>query len=487
MAWHTEFTLYAGCPVNDQHKPYFASGDASGFMAKYRTFTVPNCQYQRAENGFTAQLPRNYEDVGGTNYISFTNTDFGNLTYYARVRDKYYRNQGSTIFEFEIEPFLTYAGRYGVDACLVEREHPVNDWPGAPNSRFTQPEDGTLGTYVAENEIVRNFTGEQYVRLFIAPGLVTAVAGASSVTLGGVSTGMPCVTGTRDAFNDLMNSLGALPFDEIVTQLVMAIQAPAEVFQGQVELITLSNSNQSPLGVEIYNNKSFCYPYRYIEVSNNLGTTRIYKYESFANPQAPRFQLSFVDTLAPSVVLWPLDYEGKADAYEHAIIYDQFPQPAIVGDTFGSWFGNIIAGAATAFAMSPGATAAMVNTDTAYGALRGAMSGPENVVRSPGGGGGYANVKNGKQAFSIRQMCLNSEALRGVDNKFSAQGYSVNRIKRPNLDTRPIYNYVKTKNAVLRCPMSNPFQREMEETFNRGVTLWKNGDNFGDYSLDNRG
>ena len=58
-------------------------------------------------------------------------------------------------------------------------------------------------------------------------------------------------------------------------------------------------------------------------------------------------------------------------------------------------------------------------------------------------------------------------------------------IKTPNINSRPHWNYVKTINCVIVGEAPSDDIATICGIFNNGITFWKNGDEVGNYNLDN--
>lgn len=78
--------------------------------------------------------------------------------------------------------------------------------------------------------------------------------------------------------------------------------------------------------------------------------------------------------------------------------------------------------------------------------------------------------------------------VKSIDQFFDVYGYRVCRVKKPNVNTRPYWNYVKCAPAVVKGPFTSRDKDRIEATLNSGVTFWHvtKGAVIGDYSLDNR-
>ena len=74
-----------------------------------------------------------------------------------------------------------------------------------------------------------------------------------------------------------------------------------------------------------------------------------------------------------------------------------------------------------------------------------------------------------------------SEAKR-IDDFFSCYGYSVNKVKTPNLTGRRYWNFVQTEGAVISGDMPSSSKEAIGRILDSGITFWHNGDNVGNYA-----
>ena len=85
---------------------------------------------------------------------------------------------------------------------------------------------------------------------------------------------------------------------------------------------------------------------------------------------------------------------------------------------------------------------------------------------------------------------IKSQFAQRIDLYFDMYGYKTNKLKIPNLNNRPNWNYVKTigSNIIQASGKSVPQEdmQELKAMFDNGVTLWHNTNTFLDYSQNNR-
>ena len=93
----------------------------------------------------------------------------------------------------------------------------------------------------------------------------------------------------------------------------------------------------------------------------------------------------------------------------------------------------------------------------------------------------------GVKWFYYDYLCIRPEFARAIDDYFTMFGYATKRVKTPNITGRPYWNYVKTiGKTVDGISIPEPYLDEINNAFNRGITIWHNPGNVGNYSLDNR-
>ncbi len=97
------------------------------------------------------------------------------------------------------------------------------------------------------------------------------------------------------------------------------------------------------------------------------------------------------------------------------------------------------------------------------------------------------NVMIGLRKLNFRcyDVDINQQDARIIDEFFDKYGYATNRLKVPNISGRKQWNYVKTKECEIVGNIPASIKASIISIFNSGITFWKNGDNIGNYNLDN--
>ena len=109
-----------------------------------------------------------------------------------------------------------------------------------------------------------------------------------------------------------------------------------------------------------------------------------------------------------------------------------------------------------------------------------------NDVSSGSFNSSNANVSQHTNMFYWCRMSCSANYAEVIDNFFTRYGYATNRLKHPNRNSRPHWNYVKTQGCTLTGSVPSDDMRKLCQIYDNGITFWKNGDEIGNYSLDNR-
>ena len=98
---------------------------------------------------------------------------------------------------------------------------------------------------------------------------------------------------------------------------------------------------------------------------------------------------------------------------------------------------------------------------------------------------GNNSVASGLQSFYGGRCSISAQYARMIDDYFTVYGYAVKRLKIPNRDSRPHWNYVKTIGCTITGSIPSDDMQLICSIYDNGITFWKNGSEIGDYSLDN--
>ena len=417
---------------------------------------------------------------------------------------------------------LSSHGLLGEYACVItSKPYSSGDVPIKLYSQFC-PVYGYIGRAEDMNVIVQEF---------VRTGWQDAVL---SVTVGNKLMAQ----GADETHFDMPKQVPKEDFKFVCYGVTSGINEGEEQFKDQL-----------PNGYKPRNKKLFSYPYNQLWVSNNQGTVNEYRYEDFKIDKDGFFHMEVAASgiSSPECVLYPLDYRGVAKYYDHALVLTGYPTVPWIGDTYKAYMAmnrnqienavftqganglmNTISAflggamtvnnaadmlqAAKADASNAGQT---VSKTTKTGLRQQAMGGifsaigtagtsvvdymttvwqveaklkdVSNIPPNVGGLSGAGSVTNALSRFdySTYYMCVKPEYAEIVDKFFDMFGYNTCTVKVPNTHSRPHWNYVKTIGCEIQGFLPQEAANIIKAVYDHGVTFWKNGDEVGNYTLDN--
>lgn len=316
------------------------------------------------------------------------------------------------------------------------------------------------------------------------------------------------------------------------------------VYEGEEQF-----KDQLPNGYKPRNKKLFGYPYNQLWISNNQGTVNEYRYEDFKIDKDGFFHMEVAASgiSSPECVLYPLDYRGAAKYYDHALVLTGYPTVPWIGDTYKAYMAmnrnqienavftqgangliNTLSAflggamtvnnaadmlqAAKADASNAGKTVSqttktglrqqatggifsaigtagtsIVDFMTTVWQVEAKLQDVSNIPPNVGGLSGAGSVTNALARFdySTYYMCVKPEYAEIVDKFFDMFGYNTCTVKVPNTHSRPHWNYVKTIGCEIQGFLPQEAANIIKAVYDKGVTFWKNGDEVGNYTLDN--
>lgn len=503
-----------------EHTLFFDSAvnQYSYFYSK-RKWTFDDSTYQRVNRG-RLQIGKPADDLYDCNYLMFNNGQgagtayFKDKWFYAFIKSIEYINPEVCEIEYEIDVMQTWFYDYTVEDSFIEREHSLTDVPG----ENLVPENLETGEYMYSNEI--RFTPPNMPNtwdVIIAAtwryndGAFTPYGGGN---YGGVFSGLflnhfttpqdaaDCIEAAATATGDQTQGIVGVYMIPHWMWLKYYMQTPDIYFDVQVpKIVNYTNI----WGFTPKNKKLLTSPYLTLLVTNNNGDYGEYPYEYFStavsqdNPSAnPCFRVYGTLTPDGAMKCIPLDYKDIAENYNEHISITALPQCSYNVDTFRAWWAqnNIttytnlgLQAANVGMSMASGNVGGMIG---AVGNVAGTLANFVQHSRMPntarGGNTNTLLMLMGKMHFSAYGQYIRPEFAHIIDEYFNVYGYATHRVKKPNIGTRPFWNYVKTLRVNLSGSVPCDDMQNIADIYNRGVTFWKVNSgvvNVGDYSQDN--
>lgn len=508
----TTVLFLTGVPLNNTYKDTLTFADAVTQEAYFRTKIHPNTQvynnltYQREERYIAAPVLK--DALINCNYLMFQNSNYTGKWFYAFVTRTEYKNENTTWVYFEVDPFQTYAFDYTVKQCFVEREHVTDDSVGAN----LIDEGLALGDFVC-NSIFEKFYKDWWIVAghTIEPRSPYGVV--SGKYYGKIFSGVRYYCyGSPSSFGAMLDELEtAGKLDGAITEVFMLPkdivspnqgdaeelqQNPEQVFQWNVPGLNSTTLD----GYTPRNKKLLTYPYKFCNLSNLAGQETQLRYE-FMSYEAG--QLWCFGSIIPSgkILCFPAGYKGIPDNVDEGISLGNYPTCSWVSNVYANWMAqqNVVTAMSMSGAVIQGGMQALMTgnlggalTSTTMNALSVSLNDMKDGVThsfSPASakglaGGEVTSIGRNAYGFRAKEMSITKDYAKSIDDFFTAFGYKVNKVKVPNINTRPSFNFVKTVDAKIIGKMPQPAIDIIVNAFNNGITFW-HGDWVGDYSRAN--
>lgn len=496
----TTVRVLQNCPLDNtyDHTIYFASKSAqSSYFSGLTKYVFNNLTYTRLNRG-TIRVERPAEDLYNCNYLMYQNSSFGDKWFYAFITSVEYINNITTQINFEIDVMQTWFFDIELEQCFVEREHVSNDSIGA--NLQTEPID--IGEYTSNGYSTSGVLNDPVICIN------SNVNDEGKELTGGIAGGMFTGVGFQFAdatetgahkIVDVINQFDS--YDELVETITSCFMYDRHFLDTDVltatspASYTVSKSkNYGDLdGYTPRNNKLYTYPYNYLLVTTDEGAQSTLMYEFF-NGSSCQFRITGEVSANPAVICDPLNYKNCSMYRNERLTLGGFPQCTFNIDSFKAWLAQTASNPSVITGTIEGAAAGA--SGGAVGAVGGAIM--SLLGTAIGGGMAMANppeVKGTAQSsvsyaaktkdFYFYPISVNYDTAKRIDDFFDVYGYAVNEHKVPNRNTRPHWNFVKNRvtNVVGNAPADDV--RKIVDIYNTGITFWKNGNEVGNYSLDN--
>lgn len=491
-----------------EHTIYFSSLNAqqSYFLGKSK-FNLNLYSYQRVGIG-KMRVGIQAEQLYDCNYLMFQNAAFGTKWFYAYIKSVEYINNVASEITFEIDVMQTWHFDYTPDICFVEREHSLTDAIG----EHIEAEPVDPGEYVFMSyDTVEDF-GSMHVLIAIVDTQKETVAGKLYDGIYGGATLFAYPASDTDDINAKVNEYVKSP-NSIIAMYMVPSKVVGSTFSGEVRSGTSGytftavapaiSAGASLDGYVPKNNKLYTYPYNFYHVDNANGAALTLRYEFF-DRFVPTFEISSLITQPIQMCLRPVAYKGTSGTSlkSESLQVNSFPTCSWNTDYYAAWTaqntiptavnagggilgailpalftGNGLAGVTGALGSALGsATKAISNTYTA--------SITADIVKGNANNGNVNSATHSNQFYGGR-ACLTKGYAKRIDDFFSKFGYSCCQLKIPNRNGRPHWNYVKTVDATITGSVPCDDMKKICTIYNNGVTFWNNGDEVGNYALNN--
>lgn len=479
----------------------------------------------------TIDIACKYEDAIYANYMAFINPKYGNKWFFAWVTNVELRNPGTTRITFQVDVFSTWYSRFNLNQVFVEREHVSDDTIG----KHTIPEGLETGEYISQ--IKNNTLSDPTLTNMYYLSDVVIIAGVTTTGLdyaipqraqqseyNGIYSGLYYLAfKTPHDFNNYLNEVHQNISEDNIVTLFICPTSMCNFISGDWDSTTYNfefafvptSTTESNIGDIGYpkadhldndyvpvNKKLLAFPYCFLNVTNNAGTTFDYHYELF-NGSSCGFNIKGSIGVGCSIKMYPLDYAVKGTGSStlgnklHSIDAGKLPTCSWQNDAYTNWL--------TANSVNLGLSVGTSLLQSSIGITTG------NIGQSIGGFVGIANTvasvyehslqpptaKGGvnqgdlnfaqRNTFNIYPMTIKKEYAVVIDRYFSRFGYKVNEVKTPNLNSRTKFNFIKVGGLDELVSGNIPAVdlEEINRVFRKGVTIFHNYNDIGNYTVSN--
>lgn len=517
---NTIVKLYSGIPCDPTYQNVL-QWDTVEEQNEFFAQQVPVATYtdfQFIDGSRELRIPRQMENCYNINYVAYQNHRYGNKWFYAFVEDMRYLSPESTALVLNQDIWASWQFDLTFNKSFVERETVSDDTIGAN----TVPEDLELGPYVATKTSSRPFTDLQ---LFAQVTEVVEDATVLSPMLPQKLGGLPQTVYTYNFgflstlnFNSVQDFIDAYAKAGKSDAIISFYLSPHIGTIGANVASEIHAPAARTLSIVPRNNKLYTYPYCALSV-HTITNANVLRYELFS--KAPTLKIELAFGANPTAAITPLSYEGMDYNVKYQVSAGGFPLLPWVRDYYQNWLAQnkaaqivgavqgVVGGAATgAYAAAkiaagsaagaaaggltgaavlgtaalPVAAAIAIPVAFAVGKTLSAMYHAQVMPDTLSGSAAAADVNSASGANGLYTECMaiRPEYARIIDDYFSMYGYSVHRAKEIELHSRTNWNYIKTIgcNIVGECPA--PVMETVKAIFDKGVTLWHNGNfNYG--------
>lgn len=528
--------LYASVPLSPDHNDviYIQSESvAASALDAYPAKTFPEESYTRQGRG-KLRVGALADDLLLYNYLSWTNNmPIGQKKYFfAFVTNIEYINNNCAEVSYIIDNYMTWFPFTTLGECFVEREIPASDRIG----------EHTVDEGIDTGDLVNSFSttydfGNDYYYLFQAStdehgnprdryvnGIscplyyFTMPVGSALQEIVNYYHGINPQGDTQENTNnpDNMISINIIP-KFLADQIGSGSGISSDTYH-------FARPSGDIDGYTPKNNKLYTYPYSRINISNNSGTITEYRWELFENPESMTVDFQIIGTTMgnPSILCYPLLYDRVGAKYDNAIAMTNFPPIPWINDTYkafiaqnkanivSSLIGVVFGGAGAAGAVASGgiqksggegAMSAMGAGLATVGAVAGIAAGPvKNALAmmseqkahqfAPTGVVNLAQsdmimLLSKRMRFDFYNVTVKREYAKMIDDFFSAFGYAIRRIKKPDIHARAYWSYVKTCGCILNGCIPAQAKDDIINMFDRGIRVWTRMEYIGNLSLPN--
>lgn len=502
-----------GLDNNYDNSLYFSSVEEKDryFDNLTKLADVSKISYTRQSKGII-KIEIDIANIYNAGYMRFKNSSFENKWFYAFITSVEYISNNCTQINFEIDAIMSWMGSFKLGQCFIERQHTESDGIG----EHIADEGLNYGDYVVENFYDYTYDLTSNVIVFVES---SEKGGTGGGVTGGIYNGcqlkyFPNAEKANEHINELID---ANKIDNVIKiYMVPSIYYTPNVTGNPLEHYNKKITNPKPYtsldGYIPKNNKLFVYPYKYAEVTNSEGDRKDFKYEYFntvpSNVSSGNYSFSHqaICSATTQALFMPINYKIQSMTsnqlqVEERVSISNFPLCSYNIDTyraytaqvnsnmplssFNSFSNGVISGGLQGGiegAVIGGLTSVLPNIINALGVNTFSQ---EMGTRNQGNQESDFLLASGNKGFRIFEKCITKNYASMIDDYFTAFGYAIRNVRKPNMNARPHWTYVKTVDCTVHGKLPSDDASKIENIFNKGIRFWKKHNEIGNFNLDN--
>lgn len=489
--------------LDQKNQIRFASRvDQVSYFASQVLHTFDNVTFTRQDQ--SVKIPLHIDKLWNINYVMYNNSNFGGRWFYAFVTGMEWMSENSTKLTIKTDVYQSWMLDCEFKRSFVEREHTATDVAG----EHIVNEGLQLGEFVQNGTMQAAGLGDMDI-------VLASTISDEQLTFGGTMINnvyQGCgYYGQHGTTLTGLNTMLANFIGDGKEASIVAIYMSPHLFSNFPDTFSLWSSLQfestvdligpsAPASVDGYtprNNKLLTYPYSFLYGHNNNGAAAVFKWEFFDG--TPVFQIIGSPLPGSNFKMYPTNLlmdESIAADFDQGLTLAGFPLCSWTNDAYKSWLAQNTLQTAIGVAggmLAVGVGAAIGNGVAVAGGVLSVLSTLASIeaasIQPPQAQGnlnsGGANCATLVNDFFLQAKSIRATQARIIDEFFDMYGYKVNRVKVPELSSRPAWNYVKTIDANITGDIPADNLVELRELFNKGITLWASGTVFADYGQTN--
>lgn len=503
---NTNIKILSNVPLDSDYNNtiYFSSKEyqTSYFTGKAK-YALDNNTYQRINRGYI-RVGINAENLYNCNYLMFQNASFGSKWFYAFITSVEYVNNAVSEIAFEIDVMQTWHFDYELLQCFIEREHSASDQIGDN----IVPENLALGEYVVQdvqsvglkNKLCYN------VDISIDKNYDDWGGGYYTINDKSVYSGLYIasfknVTDLNEYLWGRYNTSGA-DNEKLNKQKVQQNISNIRIGFPNAERYTFNYTGDINKlnGYTPKNKKMLTAPFIQLYATNLNGSTAIYPLEFFSG-RTPSFKVTYDSQPKSPAFITPQNYKSVGFNSDESLFLSDFPVVSYRSDVYDQWLAEnqrttplklagtlgagFLAGAVSAnpvgVAVGVGSSVISTVTNTLASGATASLQPPQNVSNSCGLSLYWEDMID----IQVMTKTITYDVAKTIDDYFSVYGYATRRVKKPNRNVRPHWTYTKTIGCNIKGNLPVDDIKKICAIFDKGITFWVNGNEIGNYSLNN--